>query len=46
VLEVLEDAVPSPALADALAAQRAQGYALALDDYALAPAESFNIDSR
>jgi EAL and modified HD-GYP domain-containing signal transduction protein len=37
VLEVLEDAVPSPALADALAAQRAQGYALALDDYALAP---------
>ena len=37
VLEVLEDAVPSPALAEALAAQRAQGYALALDDYALAP---------
>ena len=37
VLEVLEDAVPSPALAEALAAQRAQGYGLALDDYALAP---------
>ena len=37
VLEVLEDSVPSKALAEALAAQRAQGYALALDDYALAP---------
>ena len=37
VLEVLEDAQPSQALAEALAAQRAQGYALALDDYALAP---------
>lgn len=37
VLEVLEDAVPDAAFANALAAQRAQGYALALDDYALAP---------
>ena len=37
VLEVLEDAVPRPSLADALAVQRAQGYALALDDFALAP---------
>lgn len=37
VLEVLEDTVPGPPLADALAVQRAQGYALALDDFALAP---------
>lgn len=37
VLEVLEDTVPRPPLADALAVQRAQGYALALDDFALAP---------
>lgn len=37
VLEVLEDTVPRPSLANALAVQRAQGYALALDDFALAP---------
>ncbi|HEU4976752.1 MAG TPA: HDOD domain-containing protein [Baekduia sp.] len=44
VLELLEDAVPTPALLDRLRAVRAAGFRIALDDYASTPASEAFLD--